>query len=68
MITLDKYNGSLNRSLSEFSCLDKDVPNLPTNNGSNKPKYKLLNGSTTIAMDTGRVFMFSEEDDRWYEM
>lgn len=68
MITLDKYNGTFNRSLSEYSCLEKDIVNLPTNQGVNKPKYKILNGSTAIVMDTGRVFMFSEEDDKWYEM
>lgn len=68
MITLDRYNGNVNRSLSEFSCLDKDIPNLPTNNGVNRPKHKILNGSTTMVMDTGRVFMFNEEDDRWHEL
>lgn len=68
MITLDKYNGVLNRSLSEYSCLAKDVANLPTNKGDNKPNSKILNGSTAMVMDIGTVYMFSEEDDKWYEV
>lgn len=68
MITLDKYNGVLNRSISEYSCLAKDVSNLPTNKGINKPQSKILNGSTAMVMDIGTVYMFSEEDDTWYEI
>lgn len=68
MITLNKYNGIYNRNVSEYTCLDKDIINLPTNKGKIKSENKLTNGSTTIAMDSGRVLMFSEEDDKWYEI
>lgn len=68
MLTLDKYNGTYNRSISEYSCLEKDIPNLPTNKGANKPKYKLVNGSIAVVMDTGKVLMFNEEEDRWHEL
>lgn len=68
MLSLDKFNGRIETSKSTFTCLDKDIPNLPTNNGAIKPKYRLVNGSYVVVVDTSKVLMFSEEDDRWYEI
>lgn len=68
MISLDRYNGALNKAISEFSCLNKDIPNLPTNRGDHKADVKIINGSLAVVMDTSRVFMFDEENDKWHEL
>ena len=31
-------------------------------------KYTIMNGSTFTEMDTGKVYMFSEENHTWYEL
>lgn len=31
-------------------------------------KYIIMNGSSFVEMDTGKVFMFSEDNHTWYEI
>ena len=52
-----KYNGD-NKVLIDAACLKTD----------SKPTTGIANGSKCIEMDTGKTFMFNEEDSEWEEL
>lgn len=52
-----KYNGD-NNVLIDAACLSTDT----------KPTTGIANGSKCIEMDTGKTFMFNEEDSEWEEL
>ena len=52
-----KYYGD-NKVLIEAACLRTDT----------KPTTGIANGSKCIEMDTGKTFMFNEEDSEWEEL
>lgn len=44
------------RYFKEGSCMEKDIPDLPTN---------VANGSRVVVMDKGEVLMFDQEESEW---
>lgn len=57
MITPYKYYST---GQVDYWCLEKDVPNLP-----NASTNKLANGSSAYCQDTGNLYMYDEENDKW---
>lgn len=63
MITLNRYGDRCNRVYLELYGLSTDE----------KPIEKfgttyIGNASTYLEMDTGKIFIYDEENHRWYEM
>jgi hypothetical protein len=63
MIRVDK-DGEKVRKIKELSCMSSDVPNLPTN--LNKTGGYIPTSSTVYVIDTGDVYMYSEDDEQWH--
>lgn len=62
MVTLIKYGNSYNTMVSEISGLSTDTK--PTTTVEGLP---IQNGSVFIETDTGKRFMFDQENTTWYE-
>lgn len=63
MITLNKYGNRENRAWLELYCLSTDE----------KPIKKfgdtfIGNASTLMEMDTGKVYLYDEENHKWWEI
>lgn len=63
VVTLNSYNGKSNANLCELVGKSTDSKPIGTIDG-----IKLVNGSTFLEMDTGNVFMYSEDDSTWYQI
>lgn len=57
MVTLDKVGGQFTTNCAEFKGLSTDT----------KPTDNVPNGSTFYEMNTGKIFMFDEENETWIE-
>ena len=57
MVTLDKIGGQFVTKCAEFKGLSTDT----------KPNSDIPNGSTFYEMNTGKIFMFDEENKLWIE-
>lgn len=53
----DDPNADALKFYGEGSCLSSD----------SKPTENLINGSTLLEMDTGKVYMFDEANEQWRE-
>lgn len=63
MITLNKYNDKSNRSYMELYGLSTDEkPYIEFDN------VYIGNASTFYEMDTKKAYIYSEEDNIWYEL
>ena len=49
----------------EYTCLNKDVKNLPT---FAKDEKEIPNGSTALVMDNSTVMIYDRENDQWAPM
>ena len=63
MVTLNKYGDKCNRIYLELYGISTDT----------KPIEKfgttyIGNASTYLEMDTGKIFIYDEENHKWYEM
>lgn len=63
MITMQKYGSRFNQTILELVGLSTDIK--PTDEID---RLRITNGSTFYAIDTKKIWMFSEEDRTWYEM
>ena len=63
MVSVTTYNGKVVTGLLEIVGLSSD--NKPTKTIGD---YYIMNGSTFLEMDTGRVYIYSETDLSWYEL
>lgn len=63
MIRVDK-DGDRVRKTKDFSCMSQDVPNLPTN--LNNTGGFIPTSSTAYVIDTGDLYMYSEDDESWH--
>ena len=70
MITVTSVNGKSVRATLEIVCTDNDI--LPTNATGGFNGYRLDNGSIAQVLSTSgaglRVFMYSSDEDAWFEM
>ena len=63
MITLEKKGNNYDRQVQDIRCLSTDTKPLNSTGGLNG-NY-LENGAIIFEMDTGNVYMFDYENDRW---
>lgn len=70
MITVTSVNGKSTRATLEIVCTDNDI--LPTNATGGVSGYRIDNGSIAQVLSTSgaglRVFMYSADEDSWFEM
>ena len=70
MITVNSVNRRSIRATLEIVCTDNDI--LPTNATGGYNVYKLYNGSIAQVLSTYgaglRVFMYTADEDAWFEM
>lgn len=63
MITLSTYMDSPSHSKMELVCKSSDVK--PIQMFEDRP---IGNGSTLYEMDTQKIYIYDEEDHKWWEM
>lgn len=63
MITINKIGNTANTRICEIVCLSTDTKPVEVCDGVN-----LCNGSTCLEMDTGKCFIYDEENKKWYEL
>lgn len=64
MLTLEKNGNNYDRQVQDIRCLSTDTKPLNTTGGIGD-NYYLENGATIFEIDTGNVYMFDYENDRW---
>ena len=65
MIKCTKVMGKPTIGIKEFYGLEKDVPNLPVNKDG---VINIPTSSEFFCIDTGNVYMFEEESNKWYKL
>jgi len=63
MITLERSGNNYDRQVQDIRCLSTDTKPLNVTGGFNGDN--LENGATIFEIDTGNVYMFDYENDRW---
>lgn len=63
MVSVTSYNGKSVTGLLEVVGLSSD--NKPTERIGD---YYIMNGSTFLEMDTGKVYIYSEGNKTWYDL
>ena len=63
MITLEKSGNKYDRQVQDIRCLSTDTKPLNVTGGLSGDY--LENGATIFEIDTGNVYMFDYENDRW---
>lgn len=63
MITLNKYSDRPNRAYLELYGLSTDEKPIGMFN-----QVPIGNASTLLEMDTGAIFMYDEENAKWYQI
>ena len=63
MITLERSGNNYDRQVQDIRCLSTDTKPLNVTGGLSGDS--LENGATIFEMDTGNVYMFDSENDRW---
>lgn len=66
MIKLVKVGEQYNTTVSEYYGLDKDSEHLPVNSADNDTY--ISTSSTFFCIDTGVVWMFEEESNKWHRL
>lgn len=64
MLTLEKSGNNYDRQVQDIRCLSTDTKPLNATGGIGDNDY-LENGATIFEIDTGNVYMFDYENDRW---
>lgn len=63
MITIEKYNGQIKYSKLELNGLSTDEKPIENFNG-----YVMSNGSTFYEMDTKKVYIYDEQNKKWWDV
>ena len=63
MITLERSGNNYDRQVQDIRCLSTDTKPLNVTGGLSGDN--LENGATIFEIDTGNVYMFDYENDRW---